>query len=239
MVAEGRDARSGQPYALIAGADMGSRLALQHLFAVILRRSVRVCADCAEAGALLQAGLRPRAALLGCSEQNDLIRRAASGGACVIALDHQGHPEDPVRAFLAGAEDVVRLPISLKEMALRLGARLGAEDCGLADCWLDLSADWDSEADIASRAGLTAAEAQVVNILINRSGQIVTRDELSHAIDSRPWSYGDRKFDVHVAKIRKKLTAAFGPQISVHTVRASGYRMTVSDPFPAAQPVAE
>lgn len=89
-------------------------------------------------------------------------------------------------------------------------------------------ANWDAEAHIAAQAGLTMAEAQVLRVLIRRDAQIVTRDDLSHAVDGRAWRYGDRKFDVHVAKIRRKLHDTFGPQVTVATIRSSGYRLSTN-----------
>ncbi|MDK3016732.1 winged helix-turn-helix domain-containing protein [Pseudodonghicola flavimaris] len=238
-----RDRETRQHAVLIVETDIASRLALEHLFSVILRQPLRACADCSEAMGLLAEGCRPAMAIVGkCDRAGadlELIACAAAVGVRVIALDWLERPEQAAEAFLAGACDVVRVPFTLKEMALRFRARLvGSPGVGLAGNWsdeLDFDADWEAEADIALRAGLTAAEAQVVHILISRSGHIVTRDELSHAIDQRPWAYGDRKFDVHIAKIRKKLTAAFGHRIAVRTERASGYRMTwASDESPAS-----
>lgn len=229
------DSDSDQPFALIAEADMAMRIALDHLFAVILRRQVRAVASCTEAGDLLEQGLRPRVLIAGRGEDPAaglaLIRRGAGlrPAPFIFALDWREQPEAGVQAFLAGADDVVRAPVPLKEFALRLQARLGAADSGLAHSNADLRTDWEAEADIVYRAGLTEAEAQVVNVLLAHSGEIVSRDAMSHAIDRRPWTYGDRKFDVHVAKIRKKLTAAFGGRVSVRTVRASGYVLTLEN----------
>ncbi|KKN39508.1 hypothetical protein LCGC14_0742560 [marine sediment metagenome] len=64
-----------------------------------------------------------------------------------------------------------------------------------------------------------------MRVLYAQDGKIVSRDEMSLAVDARPWRYGDRKFDVHVAKLRKKLSKSFGDGISVSTVRSSGYRL--------------
>lgn len=232
-MSEVHDIQTGQPHALIVEADLACRMGLQHLFTVILDRSVRVTAEGDEALGLLRGGLRPRLAVIGQCRADDislpLIGVAKATGACVIALDWRQSRDGAVKAFLAGADDVAQAPVGLKEFALRMAARLGPEGSGLTGCKLDLAADWETEADIALRAGLTEAEARVVSILLGGSGRIVTRDELSHAIDRRPWDYGDRKFDVHVAKIRKKLSQAFGSRISVSTVRSSGYRMTIGD----------
>jgi len=239
-VSEAGEDGSG-PFALIAEADMAVRIALDHLFSVILRRRATAVASCEEALTMLDQGLRPRVLIAGRDEDPNnalsLIRFASAlrPAPFVFALDWRESPEAGVRAFLAGADDVIRAPVPLKEFALRLRARIGAEDSGFVGCRADLRADWDAEADIVCRAGLTEAEAQVVNLLLAHSGEIVTRDALSHAIDNRPWTYGDRKFDVHVAKIRKKLASAFGTRVSVRTVRSSGYVLTLD----AAEPQPE
>lgn len=124
-------------------------------------------------------------------------------------------------AFLGGADDVVEWPCPMHELAGRVSVRLG--QCIESSGDLAESLNWDTEAYIVDRAGLTIAEAQILRILFSSQGKIVSRNDLSEAIDQRPWSYGDRKFDVHVAKIRKKIEAAFGPRLSVTTVRSSGY----------------
>lgn len=229
----------GDLFALIVEADMAMRIALDHLFSVILHRRTHAVATSDAACALLDQGRRPRVLVAGGDDAPGgtlaLIRAAAAldPAPFIFFLDWQARPEAGVEAFLAGADDVVRAPVPLKEFALRLRARIGAEDSGLLGCRVDLRADWDAEADIVCRAGLTEAEAQVVNVLLANSGEIVTRDALSRAIDRRPWAYGDRKFDVHVAKIRKKLTAAFGQRVSVRTVRSSGYVLTLEAAAPA------
>jgi DNA-binding response OmpR family regulator len=94
-----------------------------------------------------------------------------------------------------------------------------------------LSTDWTAEAYVADFANLTTAEAQILRILMAKDGRIVTRDELSLALDARPWRHGDRKFDVHMAKIRKKLLATFGSNLTVSTIRSRGYRLSTNGSY--------
>ena len=225
-------------FVLVAESDGSIRVSLGYLFEVVCHRSVHLLSDCAAAVRLLDTGPSLQVVVVGCHGANnnghlELIRAAAAmqPRPLVIAVDHEGTPKNGVNAFLAGADDVVRLPFSLKEFALRLRVRM--EAAGVS-CDFDAEGndDWDAEAHVAHQAGLTAAEAQVLRVLIRRDGRIVSRDELSRAIDHRPWDYGDRKFDVHVARIRRKLGATFGDRISVRTIRSAGYQLTVTDPAP-------
>ena len=155
------------------------------------------------------------------------VAKSANPGRVVIAL-YTGDPELGVSAFVVGADDVVAWPCNLHELAVRLLVRLGLplDQTSLPNG--DVS--WQTEAYIADRAGLTISEAQVMRVLYSHEGNIVSRDSLSLAVDARPWRYGDRKFDVHVAKIRKKLSDSFGTKVSVSTIRSSGYCLVTEGP---------
>lgn len=135
-------------------------------------------------------------------------------------------PDFGAKMYEAGADDVVHWPVDLKEIALRLRHHLG--DKWNSDAIIDLAADWEAESYITCVADLTIAEAQILRVLMAKDGKIVTRDELSMALDSRPWRHGDRKFDVHMAKIRKKLSGAFGENLTVFTIRSRGYRLSTN-----------
>jgi two-component system, OmpR family, response regulator len=220
--------------ALVADSDASVRMSLDYLFGVVCRRNVQTLPSCIEAAGVLAGGAVPEIVVVGCSGANnghlEMIRAAAAmtPRPLVIAVDHEGTPENGVRAFLTGADEVVRLPFSLMEFALRLRARMEAAGM-VSEFEFGADDDWDAEAHVAHQAGLTSTEAQVLRVLIRRDGKIVSREELSRAIDNRPWDYGDRKFDVHVGKIRKKLKTTFDARISVRTVRSAGYRLTVNE----------
>jgi DNA-binding response OmpR family regulator len=220
---------------LVVDSDGSVRVSLDYLFGGICPHNVKVMSNCAAAERVLAESPAPGVVVVGCYGLNsghlELIRAAATmvPRPMIIAVDHESTPDNAVSAFLAGADDVVRLPFSLKEFALRVCVRLKA--VGMA-CSFDFSGnnDWDAEAHVAHQAKLTSAEAQVLRVLIRRDGRIVSREELSRVIDNRPWEHGDRKFDVHVASIRKKLNTSFADRISVHTIRSAGYQLTVNEP---------
>ena len=216
-------------YAVIIDTDPGMSLALRHMFTTICGVGAEVYPDIVAAMDALAAEKKPEVIVLG-----RIPRRAgaiaalkAQGFPFVIVLDRAEVSYETEEAFLAGADDVIQYPFSLKAFALRLRARVGLLASEAGSEILEDSQNWDDGAYIASQAGLTSAEAQIAHVLISHSGEIVSRDVLSYAIDQRPWDYGDRKFDVHVAKIRKKLNAVFGDHIAVNTVRAAGYQIKI------------
>lgn len=223
-----------EPFALVVGASGGLAATLSYLFQVVADRSTRFCVAARAQPALAAGRVRPEVVVVNLTREPDSGRdvvRAANGAGhrpVVVAVVSEGDDCAAVEAFLAGADDVVREPLQLRELALRLEVRLA--DRGIHDFKFgrDGRIDWDAETEMARRAALTATEARIVHLLMQRDGAVVTRDELSWIVDGRPWEYGDRKFDVHVASIRRKLQAAFGSGITLETVRAEGYRLDVS-----------
>lgn len=146
----------------------------------------------------------------------------ARGSAKVIILQ-SSLSKIGAAALAAGADDVMVWPGNLHELALRCYLRLGLP----LDGSLLNGANWSWEigARIAEDANLSSAEAQILKILFDNFGKIVSRDDLSYALDDRAWRYGDRKFDVHIAKIRKKLSEAYFTDFLVETVRSEGYQL--------------
>ena len=144
---------------------------------------------------------------------------------CLVVLYHAGDDLTPEQAFLGGAAEVIKMPATLREIAMRLQlrAKTVARDLNL----FKDKAIWSDAGLIANRVGLTEAETQILSVLLNHRNEIVSRDTMSQIIDGRPWDYGDRKFDVHVAKIRKKIMSEFNEDMSVTTVRSAGYRLSV------------
>ncbi|MFC2970515.1 response regulator transcription factor [Acidimangrovimonas pyrenivorans] len=166
------------------------------------------------------------------------LRRRGFDGV-VIFLDRQSRPDIGADAFAAGADDVARLPFSIREFGLRLRARLGdamplRPEAAVPRVMLDGDSRLIS-ADSRETVQLTPSEAEVMAVLIRRGGEIVTRDALSQAIDNCAWVYGDRKFDVHITKIRRKLRTAFGERYVVRTVRSEGYAFYESAPASAGR----
>lgn len=216
---------------VIAVEDAGIRMSLGYLFSVVFEYDLKSTADFAEVPALLAQDGAPRLLIVSGDPQRSLALIARLGrqaeAPVIIALDHDCDGAFGAEAFRLGAQDVVRPPFALREMAFRVQLRLNLDgEIGALD---EEKVNWDAEAFVANQAKLTTAEAQIARVLFRRDSEIVTRDDLSLIIDHRPWKYGDRKFDVHVAKIRKKFQAAFGSKIEVKTVRSAGYRLTITE----------
>jgi DNA-binding response OmpR family regulator len=74
---------------------------------------------------------------------------------------------------------------------------------------------------------LTAAEFNVLAVLLARAGTVVDKESLCLQAVGRPLAAYDRSIDVHISKLRRKLAALGGDNLII-SVRGSGYQFTVS-----------
>lgn len=208
------------------------QLALRYLFEGVLGVSSFVSASIERVEECLDEEDLPPLWILGGDRKParvlQLVRKVKNRdpSAAVVVLSRGGSDDFAAQAFKAGAADVLKEIGSLEVFTYRLRARLSGNEILTGLDFDDVT--WDTEDFVSQRAGLTATESQIMHLMIHQDGQLVTRDQMSRAIDKKPWSYGDRKFDVHVAKLRKKLKSRFGEKIHVSTVRSAGYKLYVS-----------
>lgn len=141
----------------------------------------------------------------------------------ILAIDAVDSPDSAAWPFSAGAHDVLRLPFRPAELLARLtrGQRLIAPESERAA----LNAD-----ALCAKADLTQAEERILRVLMTHQGRIVSRNELSQHLHGTDWTYRDRRFDVHVGRIRRKLSQVMGGLYTVRTVRSAGYVLDMTEP---------
>lgn len=206
--------------------------ALTYLCSIVLKKNLDVLSDMPATAQAVDRLCKKDIVFIFDDDHSDLVLNLIQriknqpNGPVVMVL---APPESGLatEAFFAGADDVVHWPTDLQELALRAYRRLGLP---LDNPCLQIAArNYKAVYFLAERAGLSTAEAQVLNILYEHADTIVSRDALSLALDERPWRYGDRKYDVHVGRLRKKLAAAFADKITVATVRSEGYLFKINN----------
>ncbi len=73
---------------------------------------------------------------------------------------------------------------------------------------------------------LTEAEFQLLRVLINNRGQVMSRDQLLDQIRNREWMPSDRTVDVLVGRLRRKLLDDPASPRLILTVHGAGYLFT-------------
>jgi two-component system phosphate regulon response regulator PhoB len=154
--------------------------------------------------------------------------------AFIIMVTARTQEGDRIEGFLAGADDYVAKPFSVRELVLRVKAaarRVGRErgDDGegalrIGTVRIDLAAHRAFVAD--EELQLTATEYRLLAWLAEHAGRLCTRGELLEKVWELPASLNTRTVDTHVKRLRQKLGSAAS---YVETVRGAGYRFRSAD----------
>ena len=144
----------------------------------------------------------------------------------VILLTAKGSEFDKVVGLDAGADDYVSKPFGMMELMARGRAalrRAGNEErpaLRLGPVAVDPDrhlVQVDGE-DVA----LTRKEFQLLRLLLERRGTVLTRDQLLNTVWGYDFDGASRTVDVHVRTLRQKLGEAGN---LIQTVRGIGYKM--------------
>jgi two-component system OmpR family response regulator len=146
----------------------------------------------------------------------------------VLMLTARDAVEDRVAGLDSGADDYLVKPFALAELHARLRslARRGRPErpTVLEVGTLRLDPARRDVFRAASRIDLSAKEFALLEVLMRRAGEVLTRLELiEHAWD---FAYEIRSniVDVYIRRLRRKLDEPFGTS-SLETVRGTGYRL--------------
>ena len=149
----------------------------------------------------------------------------------VILLTARDSDTDRVVGLEIGADDYVPKPFNPRELVARIRAVLRRTSSTASRTGADLSVG-DVQLNAASRTAhcrgqrldLTTAEFNLLEHLLLKAGQIVTRDELSAAAFGRQRAPKiDRNVDTLVSKVRRKLDPQGDIEQRIKTVRNAGY----------------
>ena len=158
------------------------------------------------------------------------IRKEKPNQAIVI-LTAKGSEDDIVSGFKAGADDYVSKPFSLRELMVRVEAVLRRAGKNSGDDQIHSHGIFfDGKTLLATykeRAmELTRREMDIILYLHRKRDQIVSKKELLTEV----WNYADpdietRTVDIHMLKLRKKISNLIGDIAFILTVRGEGYRL--------------
>ena len=155
----------------------------------------------------------------------------------IIMISGKGDMVDRVVGLELGADDYIAKPFHMREVVARIRAVLrryaGAGEAAVInnvktvrymfDGWtLDTSRRQLTKPD-GEHCELTTAEFNLLCILVQRPGRVLSRDELMDQLKGHDWTPLDRTIDGLVARLRKKIEREDGEAKLVKTVRGVGY----------------
>ena len=147
----------------------------------------------------------------------------------IIMLTAKDGDLDEAEALDAGADDYLTKPFSFPVLVARVGSmlrRVGGRTEPVPASAGDLRIDpvgrrvWRGDTEVV----LTARQFDVLEFLIRRAGQVVTKQEILNGV----WQYdfdGDLNIvEVYIRRLRAAIDDPFGRR-SIETIRGSGYRL--------------
>lgn len=142
----------------------------------------------------------------------------------VLILTARGRWPEKRDGFNAGADDYLTKPFNAEEAVVRVRALIRRSSGFAAPALQCGPLTVDTAAGTASldgeAIGLTSQEFRIVEFMIHRQGQIVSRLQLNDHVYGTDADPDSNVIDVLIGRIRKKI----GPDL-IATVRGRGYRM--------------
>jgi len=150
----------------------------------------------------------------------------------VLMLTARGDDVDRIVGLELGADDYLAKPFNPRELVARIKAILRRVELTrlphadptsiLAINGLQLNPHNRQVSCNAQTISLTATEFQLLELLMRRAGEVVSKDELSREVLGKRLQTYDRSLDMHVSNIRKKI-APYCDDEKIQTLRGSGY----------------
>lgn len=149
----------------------------------------------------------------------------------VIMLTGRGDDIDRILGLEMGADDYLAKPCNPRELLARIRAVLRRSQnqptlsvgISLSGVHLDPAS---REVTVNGQAvEFTGTEFNVLHTLMAHAGEVVSKESLTEKVLHRKLTLYDRAIDVHVSRVRQKLTD-ISPQTSelIKTVRGAGYQ---------------
>jgi two-component system, OmpR family, response regulator len=147
----------------------------------------------------------------------------------VLILSALGTVDDRVQGLKAGGDDYLTKPFAFAELLARVEAHLrrgSGKDVvttlRLGDLELDLLARRVSRG--GREIDLTSKEFTLLEYLMRRAGQVVTRTMLLEGVWDLHFDPQTNVVDVHMSRLRQAVDKGFERPL-IHTVRGAGYIM--------------
>ncbi|HMN38652.1 MAG TPA: response regulator transcription factor [Hyphomicrobium sp.] len=156
----------------------------------------------------------------------------------IVMITGKADPIDRIVGLELGADDYIVKPFHMREVVARVRAVLRRYEAGLAspaenghagkprydfDGWRFDTARREVRNPSGEVCDLTTAEFNLLRILLERPGRVLSRDELMDQLKGHDWSPLDRSIDALVARLRKKIEPHSERPMLIKTVRGVGY----------------
>ncbi len=160
-----------------------------------------------------------------------LKRLRSRGQSCpVMILTARDDVADKVRGLDSGADDYLVKPFELNEFEARIralvrrGTQMNSSQLSCGDLLLDTLSHraWIKQSPL----NLTAREWGVLEYLLMRQGQILSKDKILQAVCNWDENISPNAIEVYMSRLRSKLEPA---GVNIRTIRGFGYLLEAGD----------
>ena len=145
----------------------------------------------------------------------------------IIISSARSDLDDKLIGFENGADDYLPKPYSPRELLARIKSIFKRESLTRVELEVSERFVVDEESTQIYLDNkvlkLTLAEYEILKLLIRRTGQTVSREEIANSIDSHRFDSGVESINILIGRIRKKLDVSKFDTF-IKTVRGIGYR---------------
>lgn len=154
------------------------------------------------------------------------LLRAGGNTTPVLMLTARAAIDDRLTGFDVGADDYLTKPFSFRELLARIRALLRRDSQLRPDVFEIADLTVDSATHRVCRANqdvqLTAKEYGLLEFLVRRAGQLVTRTEIAAHVWDDSFDPFSNTIEVYINRLRKKIDDNH-PTKLLHTRRGEGY----------------
>ncbi len=154
----------------------------------------------------------------------------------ILMLTAKGDPMDRVVGLELGADDYLAKPFEPRELLARIRAilrrqtsakehKLGGKELlpSLRFGRLEIDRDARTVSVSGSACDLTSYQFDLLLVLAERAGRVLSRDQIMSAVRGRELEAFDRSIDVHMGRIRAAIEDDLKAPKRILTVRGVGY----------------
>ncbi len=149
----------------------------------------------------------------------------------LVVVSNQHCEQEQIDAFNLGADDYLSKPIDSRILMLRIAALFRRQNDNVNQVELvsltvgDISLQPKSQKCFVNGGlvKLTTFEFNLLKLLLEHQGQILSRDQLYYKLLSRTYNGVERTLDVRMSQLREKLTLAGMQKNQIETVWGQGY----------------
>jgi DNA-binding response OmpR family regulator len=164
-----------------------------------------------------------------------LKRIRAVSSTNVLLLTARGDDVDRIVGLEIGADDYLPKPFNPRELLARIravlrrgtGSEATVEPTLLRADGLELDTAARTVLQNGQRVDLTDVEFGLLETLLHSPGKVVTREELAEDVLGRKLHPFDRSLDMHISRLRRKLSGNGLEDDLVKTIRGTGYQLVV------------